>query len=96
MPPRRETKRGRTSISSSRRLVRVEFDNSRFTSLENFLLYEKLKENKMIVEKFIHPRIDAEVPIRAEFDKLGWGSLLDIKGDFYPELVWQFFANIEE
>lgn len=95
MPPRR-VKRGRTSSSSSLRLVRVEFDHSRFTSLEHSLLYEKLKDNKVIVEKFIHPRIDAEVPIRTEFEKLGWGSLLDIKGDYCPDLVWQLFANIEE
>lgn len=35
----------------------------------------------MIVEKSIHPRIDIEVPIRAEFNKFGWGALLDIMGD---------------
>lgn len=41
----------------------------------------------MIVEKSIHPRIGSEVTIRAEFDNFGWGELLDIREDYYPELV---------
>lgn len=96
MPPRKATsKRARTGALSSR-AQRVVFDESRFTSADNFTWYAKLKDNGMIFEKSIHPRIDAEVPIRAEFENFGWGSLLDIKGDYYPELVWQFYANMED
>lgn len=50
----------------------------------------------MIVEKSISTRIDTETSIRAEFDKFGWGPILDIKGDYCPDLVWQFYANKEE
>lgn len=95
MPPRKATaKRARGGASSSSRAPRVIFDENRF--LLRILWFEKMKGDCMIVEKSLHPRIDAEVPIRAEFDKFGWGALLDVKGDYYPELVWQFYANMED
>lgn len=72
MPPKKKNpKRARDGASTSSRPPRVDFDARRFTSLDNFLLYEKLKGNNMIVKKSIHPRIDSEVTIRAEFDKIG-------------------------
>lgn len=95
MPPRRQEKRGRGNGASSSSIVLSEFDPSHFTALEHSVLYDRLKENGLIVEKSISPRIDAETEIRAEFDKFGWGPILDITGDYFPELIWQFYANIE-
>lgn len=65
MPPRKlVSKRARGGASSSRGVPRIEYDGYRFSDGDNFHWYNKLKDNNMIVERSIRPRIDCEVPIQ--------------------------------
>lgn len=53
----------------------IEFDAHRFSSSKNFFWSDKKKENSMIVEKSIDPRVDGGVTVRSKFDNFGWGPL---------------------
>ncbi|XP_075483712.1 uncharacterized protein LOC142523866 [Primulina tabacum] len=41
-------------------------------------------------------KLNKKNTVRAEFNKFGWRPLLDNADPYYPELVWQFYANFEE
>ncbi|CAH9123183.1 unnamed protein product [Cuscuta epithymum] len=67
----------------------------RFTSPENEAWYEQRKKWKIVVEKTVHPEIDALYRLSNAFDKLGWAVMLTLTGAYYPTLVREFYANIE-
>lgn len=89
----RKNKRKRLDEDSSSRRQPA-FDTTRFETCDNFAWYELCKDNDMIVEKTIHPDIDESFTIKSSFAVLGWEPILNIEGEYYPELVWQFYANI--
>ena len=60
------------------------------------LLEEKERcGNKFIVEKTLANTIEGEVKMREAFHVLGWERVLKLKGEYFPELVMQFYANVD-
>ncbi|KAF3443168.1 hypothetical protein FNV43_RR12849 [Rhamnella rubrinervis] len=67
-----------------------------FLSRENARWYEKKKSNAIVVEKTVSEEVDSIFGIRRAFDVLGWAPVLCLEGKFYPRLVREFYANIED
>ena len=79
--------------------MNIDFDRTLFVSRETSEWYRARTQDpypKFIIERTIEPALDHELQIHQAFDTLGWGRVLDLGADFYPELVVQFYANIEE
>ena len=77
----------------------IDFDRTRFVSRETSEWYRARTEDpypRFIIERTVEPALDHELQIRQAFDTLGWGRVLDLGADFFPELVVQFYANIED
>ncbi|KAF3455939.1 hypothetical protein FNV43_RR00582 [Rhamnella rubrinervis] len=85
--------RARTRVSGP---VRSVWDRDRFTSRENARWYEEKKSNVIVVEKTVSEEVDSIFGIRRAFDLLGWAPVLCLEGKFYPRLVREFYANIED
>ncbi|CAH9120081.1 unnamed protein product, partial [Cuscuta europaea] len=68
----------------------------RFTSTENEAWYDQRKKWKIVIEKTVHPEIEALYRLSDAFHKLGWAVMLTLTGAFYPTLVWEFYGNIEK
>ena len=82
---------GDPSARESRR-----FSASRFTSRANEDWYKQRAKMDLIVEKTIYPDIEAPLQVREYFVRLGWESIFGISGEYYPTLVREFYANIQD
>ena len=51
---------------------------------------------EFVVEKMVHPDVDTEFGISDSFNRLGWGILLRLPNEYYPQLVREFYANSED
>ena len=49
-----------------------------------------------MAEVSIEDHIDQMFGITSLFTKFKWDRLLDLKGYYYPELVQQFYANMDQ
>ncbi|KAF3436653.1 hypothetical protein FNV43_RR19400 [Rhamnella rubrinervis] len=59
-------------------------------------VYEEKKSNAIMVEKIVSDEIDSTFGICLAFDMLGWVLVLNFEGNYYPQLVREFYANIED
>ncbi|GAB2289386.1 hypothetical protein Dimus_023695 [Dionaea muscipula] len=73
----------------------TDYDTSRFLSRENQEWYEAHAPNKFIVEKTISGGVDNVVELTSRFESLGWESILELDEGYYPDLVREFFANMD-
>ena len=53
-----------------------------------------LKNRDFVVETSVDEPNDSIYKITEMFESIGWESILQFKGVFYPELVREFYANI--
>ena len=83
-------------ISLRAQSSRPVWDRERFTSRENARWYEERKNNALVLEKTVSEEVDHIFGIRRAFDVLGWAPVLDLAGRYYPHLVREFYANIED
>ena len=50
---------------------------------------------EFIYEMHIVPEIDAVYRITEAFELLGWAPILSLPHHIYPDLVWEFYVNID-
>lgn len=48
-----------------------------------------------MVEHTLAPQLDCELQVSRKFNTLDWGPIINLNGVFYPRLVREFYANIE-
>ena len=72
------------------------WDRERFTSRDNARWYEERRDNALVLEKTMSDEVDSIFGIRRAFAMLGWAPVLDLAGRYYPRLVREFYANIED
>jgi len=65
-----------------------------FVSDAALLWYNNRYNNQMLVEKLVDPQLNDELEISQRFQALGWSSVLHIKGNYYPDMVKVFYANM--
>ncbi|CAH9071073.1 unnamed protein product, partial [Cuscuta europaea] len=68
---------------------------SRFVNTQCYERYLESRDNDFVIEKTISAPIDHEFQLTAAFAKINWEPVLHLQGTFYPELVKEFFANVE-
>ena len=90
-PPRSRRK----TASTSRDEPPPDYDTTRFTSLENQQWYEFGLDKEIIIEKHLAPEVDAHYHISTAFKLLGWENILQLPKHYYPTLVREFYANVE-
>ena len=73
-----------------------DYDTTKYSSQENFKWATEKRLETVVVEKTIANDIDEAFHIHAAYTTLGWRRLLYLEGEYYPDLVKQFYANIEE
>ena len=49
-----------------------------------------------MVEHNFHAAVEEEFGVAELFENLGWGPLLRISGAYFPDLVREFYANMEQ
>ncbi|VFQ86953.1 unnamed protein product [Cuscuta campestris] len=67
---------------------------ARFTKKAHESWYELRKEKNLVVEKIIHPDIDRVFRLTEAFRSVGWERMLTLSGEYFPDLVREFYANI--
>ena len=93
---RRSAQVGERGATSSRaQSSRSVWDRERFGLRENARWYEERKNNALVLENTVSEEVDHNFGIRRAFDVLGWAPVLDLAGRYYPRLVQEFYANIE-
>ena len=85
MATRKTTRR--VGEDSSRREPQPEYDDLQCISKEREIWYREMYRNKFVIEKTIDPNLNRELHMRDGFGVLGWQGILDLRGDYYPELV---------
>ena len=55
---------------------------------------DEMRGKKFVIEKTIHPTIDVLYGITNLFRNLGWERCLELSGEYYPELVLEFYSEI--
>ena len=94
---RRSTQvREQGGTSSRAQSSRPVWDRERFTSRDNARWYEERRDNALVLEKTVSDDVDNIFGIRRAFGMLGWAPVLDLAGRYYPRLVREFYANIED
>ena len=73
-PPRSRRKR----VSTSREESPPDYDNTRFTSLENQQWYEAGLAKEIIIEKHLAPEVDDHYKVSTAFGRLGWANILKL------------------
>ena len=68
----------------------------RFSTPGNREYLERARRKKLLVEHTFHPSVEAEFGVSQLFKNLGWESSLNISGTYFPQLVKEFYANIEQ
>ena len=90
-PPRSRRK----TASTSRDEPLPDYDTSTFTSLENQQWYEAGLDKEIIIEKHLAPEVDAHYHISMAFKRLEWENIFQLPKHCYPNLVREFYANVE-
>ncbi|XP_071933319.1 uncharacterized protein [Coffea arabica] len=91
-PPRSRRK----TASTSRDEPPPDYDTTRFTSIENQQWYEAGLDKEIIVEKHLAPEVDDHYKISTAFKRLGWEDILKLPKHYYPNLIREFYANVED
>ena len=91
-PPRSRRK----TASTSRDEPLPDYDTTRFTSLENQHWYETGLDKEIIIEKHLAPEVDGHYKISTTFKRLGWENIFGLPRHYYPNLVREFYANVED
>ena len=74
----------------------TDFDWSYFTSLDKKEQFNTWFDNPLIIENTILLSIKEKFHLKEAFDVLWWRPIVEIEGDYYPNLVRQFYTNIED
>ena len=90
MPQQRRSRRG-----TSRRPPPPNYDVECFTSKDNQGWFEEPEHMEFIYEMHITPKIDVFYRIMEVFDLLGLASILSLPRHIYPDLIREFYANID-
>ncbi|KAI5680947.1 hypothetical protein M9H77_02174 [Catharanthus roseus] len=56
--------------------------------------YNAKLRNRLVVERAVHDLLESQVGILDHFQAMEWDSLVTMTGDYYPNLVREFYANI--
>lgn len=99
-PPHSEESEPETPLVRKRRRQRQppppDFDITRFSSKENQEWYQARESIDFVYELHIAPEVDAAHQITAAFAALGWAPILALPYQIVPDLVREFYANIED
>ena len=68
---------------------------TRFTNKKNEAWYRKNEHHAMVVEKFVSPDVVERFELNRIFEHFQWEEMTTLRGDYYPELVKEFYANME-
>lgn len=71
------------------------YDATRFSSSECQNWFQLRKNKSFIIEKDIAPNMEAYFHISETLDRLGWSPIVRLPRIFYPQLVKEFYANVE-
>ncbi|XP_071904082.1 uncharacterized protein [Coffea arabica] len=91
LPPRSRRK----TASTSHNEPPPDYNTTRFTSLENQQWYETGLDKEVIIEKHLAPEVDDHYKVSTTFKRLGWENILNLPRHYYSDLVWEFYANVE-
>ena len=71
------------------------FDSAKFTGLRNQEWHEAHANFEFLFEMHVSPEIEVVYYIKEVFNQLGWMPILTLSTHYYPNLVREFYANIE-
>ncbi|XP_071928410.1 uncharacterized protein [Coffea arabica] len=91
-PPRSRRKKASTSHEEPP----LDYDTTRFISLENQKWYKTRLDKEIIIEKQLTPEVDDHYKVSTAFGQLGWANILKLSRHYYPNLVREFYANVED
>ncbi|XP_071927454.1 uncharacterized protein [Coffea arabica] len=80
---------------TSRRVERSVFDSARFNNRRNQEWHEEHANLEFLFEMHISPKIEMVYRISEAFAQFGWALILTLPDHYYPDLVREFYANIE-
>ncbi|XP_027101291.2 uncharacterized protein [Coffea arabica] len=86
----------RKTASTSREEPLPDYDTMQFTSLKNQQWYEAGLDKEIIVEKHLASEVDDHYKISTAFKRLRWEDILQLPKHYYPTLVREFYANVED
>ncbi|CAH9105078.1 unnamed protein product [Cuscuta europaea] len=69
--------------------------SSRFINTKCYERYLDSRDNDFVVEKTVSQPIDHEFQLIEAFANIDCETVLHLQGPFYPELVKEFFANVD-
>ncbi|OMO50031.1 hypothetical protein COLO4_38248 [Corchorus olitorius] len=67
-----------------------------FTSNANYKWYKDQLGKKFVEETQVPEELDNLYRVTASFNVLGWTPILGLPKDYFPDLVREFYANLEE
>ena len=80
---------------TSRSAAASVFDSAKFSTLRNQEWHEEHADLEFIFEMHVSPEVEMVYRISEAFDQLGWVPILTFPTYYYPDLVREFYANIE-
>ena len=57
--------------------------------------FRKREKFEFVVEKMIHPEVDRELNLVTPFRSVVWDPIMKLPNLYYPQLVKEFYANME-
>ncbi|OMO52604.1 hypothetical protein COLO4_37078 [Corchorus olitorius] len=87
-------RRSREEVAAPTELVRS--PDPRFTCNANYKWYKDQLGKKFVEETHVPEELDNLYGVTASFDVLGWTPILGLPKDYFPDLVREFYANLEE
>ena len=80
---------------TSRGAARFVFDNARFHNHRNQEWHEEHVNLEFLLEMHVSPPVEMMYNISVAFAQFGWASILTLPDHYCPDLVREFYANIE-
>ncbi|XP_071932873.1 uncharacterized protein [Coffea arabica] len=80
---------------TSRGAGRSVFDSARFTNRRNQEWHEEHANLEFLFEMHVNPTVEMMYNISEAFAQQGWAPILTLPNHYYPDLVREFYANIE-
>nr|XP_027109000.1 uncharacterized protein LOC113728837 [Coffea arabica] len=71
------------------------FDSAKFTSLRNQEWHEVHANLEFLFEMHVSSKIEVVYCISEAFNQLGWAPILTLPTHYYPDLICEFYANID-
>ena len=68
---------------------------NRFTNKKNEAWYKKNQHHAFVVEKFVTFDVVERFNLHRLFEHFHWDQMITLRGDYYPDLVKEFYANME-